>query len=67
MFVCLSVTHPSVFIIHLFVNSDNPLTRIFFIVLPGGGIITYTYDNDDRVISETHEERDGDISNKDML
>ena len=31
---------------------------------PEGGIITYTYDNDDRVISETHEEKDGDISNR---
>ena len=34
------------------------------VVLPGGGVVTYTYDNDDRVISETHEEKDGDISNR---
>ena len=64
MFVYLSVTRPSVFIIHLFVNSDNPLIRILFIVFPEGGTVTYTYDNDDRVISETHEEKDGDISNR---
>ena len=33
-------------------------------MLPGGGTVTYTYDNDYRVISETHEEKDGDISNR---
>ena len=63
MFVYLSVTRPSVFIIHLFVNSDNPLIRILFIVFPEGGTVTYAYDNDDRVIMECHEEKDGDISN----
>ena len=64
LFVCLSIARLSAFIIHLYVSSDNPLIRIFFIVLPGGGTVTYTYDNDYRVISETHEEKDGDISNR---
>ena len=42
-------------------DANGNVTKV---VLPGGGIITYTYDNDDRVISETHEEKDGDISNR---
>ena len=57
LFACLSIARLAAFIIHLFVSSDNPLIRIFFIVLPGGGTVTYTYDNDYRVISETHEEK----------
>ena len=35
-------------------DANGNVTKV---VLPGGGIITYTYDNDDRVISETHEEK----------
>ena len=42
-------------------DANGNVTKV---VLPGGGVVTYTYDNDDRVISETHEEKDGDISNR---